>query len=665
MELSSPVTSVPGIGASLSGRLQKLDIATVFDLLYHLPFRFEDRRHISRINQVQPGEVVTVKGTITAIKNEFTRSGRFIQKAVISDDSGSLDVSWFNQSFLVRSLKNRTVSLSGKVDFFGPKKTLISPEYEFITSSQPVLLHTGRLVPIYPETAGISSKLLRTKLFNLVHNLTIDDFLPRSYGLMSWKQALTNSHFPADPKVLTAARNRLAFDELLLLQLSALIHRHNWNETELSHSFHVDQKQIDTFISSLPFSLTLSQKTAISEILIDVSKDHPMNRLLGGDVGSGKTVVAAVAAFISHYNKLQTIIMAPTQILAHQHFQTLSALFHPFNIPVTLVTSTVKPKSVSASEIIVGTHALISAKNISLFQNAGLVVIDEQHRFGVAQRQLAGKLGKVPHILTMTATPIPRTVALTMFGDLDLSYLTDKPVGRQPVKTWIVPESKRTASYSWIENEIATTGRQVIWVCPFINESDTAVSVKAAVTEYDRLKKMFPRHKVGLLHGKLKAAEKDRVINDFRSGQIHILIATPVVEVGLDIPNAGIMVIEGAERFGLAQLHQLRGRVGRSTFQSYCLLYTSDRAVSERLKAMETFHTGRELSEIDLRLRGPGDVYGLSQHGFPQFKVATFENLGLIELAKKAATEILPSLPDLHVLRDLLKEDKIALTRPN
>ncbi len=665
MELSSPVTSVPGIGASLSGRLQKLDIVTVFDLLYHLPFRFEDRRLISPASQVQTGELVTVKGTITSIKNEFTRSGKFIQKAIISDDSGDLDVSWFNQSFLVRSLKNRMVSLSGKVDFFGPKKTLISPEYEFITSPQSVLLHTGRLVPVYPETAGISSKLLRTKLFNLIHNLTIDDFLPHSYGLMSWKQALTDCHFPKHPEDVTAARNRLAFDELLFLQLSSLIHRQNWDEIELSHALQIDKKQIDQFISSLPFPLTSSQNNAISEILADISKNRPMNRLLGGDVGSGKTVVAALAAFVSHQNGLQSVIMAPTQILAHQHYQTLSALLRPFNIPVTLITSAVRPKSVSASDIIIGTHALISDKNSALFQNTGLIVIDEQHRFGVVQRQLAGKLGKAPHILTMTATPIPRTVALTMFGDLDQSFLTDKPIGRQPVKTWIVPEPKRTASYSWIENEIATTGRQVIWVCPFINESDTSVSVKAAVAEYDRLKKIFPNRNLGLLHGKLKAAEKEQVINDFRAGQIHILIATPVVEVGLDIPNAGIIVVEGAERFGLAQLHQLRGRVGRSTFQSYCLLFTSDGTLSSRLKAMETYNTGRELSEIDLRLRGPGDVYGLNQHGFPQFKVATFENLGLIELARNAALEILPSLPDLPVLRDLIKEDKIALTRPN
>jgi ATP-dependent DNA helicase RecG len=665
MVLSSPVTSISGIGEALSQKLERLGVSTVFDLLYHLPFRFEDRRHISPASQVQTGETVTVQGTISSIKNEFTRSGKFIQKATLADANGTLEVIWFNQMFLVKSLKNRTVSLSGKVDFFGRQKTLISPEYELISGQKAELIHTGRLVPVYPETAGISSKLLRTKLFKLIQELDVDDFLTDTYGQISWKNALRQSHFPVKPEDVSLGRSRLAFDELFLLKLNSLIHKQKWNKTRLSHPLKVKTDEVSAFIGSLPFSLTFSQKTAIEEIISDLAKNQPMNRLLKGDVGSGKTVVAAIAAFVTHKNGFQTVLMAPTQILALQHFQTISDLTKSFDIPVSLITSSAKSISSVKAGVIIGTHALISEKNRPLLKEAGLIVIDEQHRFGVAQRELAGKLGQTPHILTMTATPIPRTVALTMFGDLAESVLSEKPIGRLSIKTWVVPESKRESSYQWIQNEVTSTGHQVIWVCPFINESDNSASVKAAVNEYDRLQKVFPHLSLGLMHGKLNAKGKNQVISDFRSGKINILVATPVVEVGLDIPNASIMIIEGSERFGLAQLHQLRGRVGRSSHQSYCLLFTTDGNSTERLRSMETHHSGQELAEIDLRLRGPGDIYGIEQHGFPQFKVATYENLELIELAQKAAIEVFPKLPELHLLRDLLKEDKIAFTRPN
>jgi ATP-dependent DNA helicase RecG len=666
MILSSPVTSIPGIGEATSAKLAKLGISTLFDLLYHLPFRYEDRRNVFPISQVQPGETVTIRGTITSIKNEFTRSGKFIQKAVIADPGGEMDVIWFNQMFLVRALKHRSVSLFGKVDFFGPKRALISPDYELLSSgTNPVTLHTGRLVPVYPETAGISSKLLRSKLYSLLQKIDVDDFLPETFGLLSWKTALTQVHFPDDLSAVGPARNRLAFDELVLLQLTALAHRQNWDHLKLAHPLAVDQEQVSRFLAALPFTLTGSQLTAIKEILSDMSGTKPMNRLLEGDVGSGKTIVAAVAAFVAHQNGLQSVLMAPTQILAHQHYQTLSAIFRRFGIPVSLITSAAKSVPKQTGGVIVGTHALISEKNRPLLQNSGLVTIDEQHRFGVLQRNLAGQLGLSPHILTMTATPIPRTIALTMFGDLDISALSDLPSGRLPVKTWLVPENKRVSSSRWISDQIRATGHQAIWVCPFINDSETSVTVKAAVSEFDRLQSVFPDLKLGLLHGRLKAAEKDRVISDFRDGKINILVATPVVEVGIDIPNAGLVIIEAAEHFGLAQLHQLRGRVGRSNFQSYCLLFTSDGSSPERLKALETHHSGRELAEIDLKMRGPGQLYGTAQHGFPDFKVATYENLELLALSKSAAAKIFPDLSRHRLLLDLLKEDKIALTRPN
>ena len=591
---------------------------------------------ISSISQIQPGETVTVIGKIQSIKNDFTKGRKFIQKAVVSDDSGPIDVVWFNQTYLTRTLKvGDLVTLYGKVEFFGPKKTLVSPEYELGSS----LIHMGRIVPIYPETAGVSSKWLRAKIFPLLTTLT--DFSPFDI------ESLRHIHFPDNPDQVEPARRRLAKDELLLLQLSALIHRRSWQKIKLSHIFTVPYPQIHQFIANLPFSLTLSQNKSVDEILTDLSTPNPMNRLLEGDVGSGKTVVAAIAAYAAHLNGFQTLLLAPTQILAHQHFQTLKNLFDSLGISVGLNTS--------QSQIIVGTHALLNKQ----FKSAGLIIIDEQHRFGVAQRALAASKGESPHILTMTATPIPRTIALSLYGDLDLSVLTDLPSGRIPVKTWIVPELKRLAAYAWIKSQKT----QAFIVCPFIEESETLKSVKAATVEFDKLKSVFSNLKLGLLHGKLKAKEKAEVVTKFRAGELDILVSTPVVEVGIDIPQATVMVIEAAERFGLAQLHQLRGRVGRSDQQSYCLLFSnSDTA---RLKAMETHHSGLELSEIDLKLRGPGDIYGTSQHGLPQFKVASYQDFDLINEVKSEAAKILPDLSKYPLLRSLLRESKIDTVQPN
>jgi ATP-dependent DNA helicase RecG len=461
------------------------------------------------------------------------------------------------------------------------------------------------------------------------------------------------------------AKDRLAFDEIFLLQLISIMRKTAWTDTRLSHPFTLDQESVLQFINSLPFSLTSSQNQAIKDILSDLKNTKPMNRLLEGDVGSGKTVVAAVAAYVTYLNGFQTLLMAPTQILAEQHYQTLSALFGHLGLKISLITGTrkVSSKLLSESHIVIGTHSLIS--NTRTFDRSGLVIIDEQHRFGVAQRALAGSLGKSPHILTMTATPIPRTVALTMYGDLDISILSEKPAGRLPVKTWVVPESKRRSAYQWIAGQISQNQGQAFIVCPFINDSETLTSVKAATAEFDRLKSVFPTLSLGLIHGKLKSKEKDRVINQFRKGEISILIATPVVEVGLDIPNAAVMVVEGAERFGLAQLHQLRGRVGRSSAQSYCLLFTSDGSISPRLKAMERYNSGLELAETDLKLRGPGEIFGTAQHGFPEFKVASYTDLALIEAARAEAEKVFPHLKTYPVLRALIKEDKIQLVQPN
>jgi len=643
MDLALSVTTLPGIGTVMAKKLEKLGIKSVFDLLYHIPFRYEDRSQISPISRVQPGETVTVKGIIDGIKNEFTKGHKFIQKAIISDNSGTIDVAWFNQAYLTRTIKTgESVSLHGKVDFFGPKKTLVSPEYEIGDK----LIHMGRIVPVYPETAGVSSKWLRAKIFPILN--TLNDYSPFDI------QALKHIHFPESLDQTELARRRLAHDELLLLQLSALIHRQSWQKTKLSHIFSVPYPQIRQFIANLPFTLTPSQNKTVDEILTDLSTPNPMNRLLEGDVGSGKTVVAAIAAYAAHLNKFQTLILAPTQILAHQHFNTLTTLFTPFNINVDLITSNLKTVK-STSHIIVGTHALLNKQ----FKSAGLIIIDEQHRFGVAQRALAAAKGESPHILTMTATPIPRTIALTLYGDLDLSVLTDPPSGRIPVKTWVVPEHKRSAAYEWIKSQ----NTQSFIVCPFIEESETLKTVKAATAEFNKLKSVFSSFKLGLLHGKLKAGEKEDVVKKFRAGELDILVSTPVVEVGIDIPAASIMVIEAAERFGLAQLHQLRGRVGRSDQQSYCLLFSN--SDTDRLKAMETHHSGLELAEIDLKLRGPGNIYGTTQHGLPQFKVASYQDFDLIAEVKSEAAKILPELEKYPLLRSLLQEAKMQEVQPN
>ncbi|MDO8487779.1 MAG: ATP-dependent DNA helicase RecG [bacterium] len=661
MDLTASVTSLGGVGTITAGKLAKLGVNTVFDLLYHLPFRYEDRRQVSLAKSARVGETTTVIGTISAVKNVFTKNGKRLQTATFTDASGTLTVIWFNQMYLSRVFTPGTeVALFGKVDFFSGRPALISPEYELVTAESSAI-HLRRLVPIYPETAGLTSKWLRTKIYYLLPQLEADFMPSNSTKLQPWAQALHAAHFPSSLEGVTSARHRLAFDELLLLELAAKLRREKWAKTRLAHPFQIDQEKVLEFINRLPFALTGSQNQSTKEILADLSKPIPMNRLLAGDVGSGKTVVAAVGTYVAHLNGWSSLVMAPTQILATQHFHTLSALFAPLGIKVELVTGSRKLPKDSQWDILVGTHALFS-QTLQLTK-VGLVVIDEQHRFGVAQRTLATSLGKSPHILTMTATPIPRTVALTMYGDLDLSTLSDLPIGRLPVKTWVVPEPKREASYTWIAQQMATTHSQAFWVCPFIDQSDSLTSVKAATVEFEKLKKVFGKFKLALLHGKMKAADKDKVIASFQKKEIDMVVATPVVEVGLDIPGANIMVIEGADRFGLAGLHQLRGRVGRSSQQAYCLLFAD--SATPRLQAMEKYHSGQQLAEMDLKLRGAGELYGTAQHGSVQFKVATYADFDLLPQAKAAAQQLFPKLSKLPTLRSLVATGKIELVQPN
>jgi ATP-dependent DNA helicase RecG len=698
MDLHRPIGEAGRVFKMYSARLAKLNILTLNDFLYHLPFRYDDYSLISKISHVQAGETVTIRGLVVSFDNTYTRSHKTIQKALINDGTGSIEAVWFNQPFLTKYIKtNDEVSLSGKIEQFNHKIVLNSPDYELIRLGTD-LLHTGRLTPVYPETKGVSSKWLRRQIYKILsdYNHEIIDYLPedliRKYGYPSLSEALKNVHFPANLQSAEKARERLAFNELLLIRLKAKERRSEWDKKIKGLPFRMKNyhKELKAFEESLPFDLTLSQKKAVSDMLNDLSKETPMNRLLQGDVGSGKTIVGTFLIYAAFLNGYQAVFMAPTEILAKQHYETISKLLAPFSVTVSLVTGTHKLKTKNTAglqrkidekpaadtdhtsysrkpfhfDVLIGTHAVLSEK--IKFNNLGLVIIDEQQRFGVEQRSIIREKGKNPHFLTMTATPIPRTVALTMYGDLDLSYLSEMPQGRLSIKTWLVPPEKRNGAYRWISEQIATNSSQAFIICPFIEESENMQTVKAATVEYEKLRRdVFPDLKMGLLHGKLKAKEKDHALQEFKNKSIDILVATPVVEVGIDIANATVIMIEAAERFGLAQLHQLRGRVGRGEKQSFCLLFTESESplTHKRLKAMEEMHNGAELAELDLKLRGPGDVFGTAQSGIPQLQAASFSDTALLERTGLEADRLfdqLPSFPKLQEKMDSIAAQKVA-----
>jgi len=668
--LGDEIVSSGGIYKRYSNSLQKLGITKFDDFLYHIPSRYNDFSVISKISDIQEGEVITVKGQVEIIKNEYTRRRIVIQKAKVSDDTGSLSVIWFNQPYIAKTISpGDLISLSGKVEKKGISLQMLSPEFE-LTHDQ--TLHTGRLVPVYPETYGISSKWLRRQVFKLLNENKneLKDYLPKDIiennKLESLFDALSKIHFPKNLEEVDDARARLSFDELFLTQLSSAIRKIEWEKKLKGYPIEIKkyEKKIDKFIKKLPFTLTNAQRRTVNEIFSDMSEDKPMNRLLEGDVGSGKTVVATIAMYLTHLNGYQSVIMAPTEILAQQHYKTISTLLEPLGLKITLRTRSNKKNGLF--DILIGTHAVIHGK--IKFDKLGLVIIDEQHRFGVEQRSLVRKKGENPHVLTMTATPIPRTIALTMYGDLDLSILDEMPMGRKEIKTWVVEENKRTKAYDWIKKHIDHNKGQVFIICPFIEESENMATVKAAVKEFEFLKKdVFKKYKIGLIHGKLKSKEKESVLNDFKDKSSDVLVATPVVEVGIDIPGAEIIVIETAERFGLAQLHQLRGRVGRSDRQSYCLLFTDSKNpyTTRRLKAMEHASFGAELAELDLKLRGPGEIYGTAQHGRDFLKIASFSDFDLIQKTRSEAQRFVSKLNKYPKLKQKIEEINVSEVSPD
>jgi len=653
LKLSDPVTKLPFVGEKYTKRLKRLEIKTVRDLLYHFPFRYQDFSQKKKIKDLLANDEVTVTGEIVKIEVIRTKTGKLLTRAAVADETGAIEAIWFNQPYLTRTIKEGVeIGLAGKVEPFGRKLTFVSPEYELVKKGE-VPTHTEGLIPVYPETSRVSSKWLRARIRGVLKTIPLQnskfEFLPekilKNEGFSLWGEALNKIHFPTTKNEAQEARKRFAFEELFLLNLRSLERRRSWNSRKLTKKIGVsaNQEKIERFVKNLPFTLTKAQQRVADEVLKDLEKPTPMNRLLEGDVGSGKTVVAAIAAYACFLNEARIVMMAPTEILADQHFRTLKTLLEPYGIECVLHTGA-KKMAKRACTLWVGTHALFYRRGS--FEKVSLVVIDEQHRFGVAQRaKLIKKAKTTPHVLTLTATPIPRSLALTIYGDLDLSILDELPPGRKRVKTFVVPKEKRAAGYNWIREQVKTGGQAFV-ICPLIEESEkeTMQQVKAATAEYEKLQKeVFPDLSLGLLHGRLKSREKEEVIGKFRDGRYQILVSTPVVEVGIDIPNATIMVIEAAQRFGLASLHQLRGRVGRGDKESYCFLFTekASRTAYKRLKALESTASGFELAELDLKLRGPGELYGTRQHGLTELKVANLSDTKLLKTTRDYASEVI------------------------
>ena len=658
LELSTPVAALSKVGPKYKSLLEKLEIYTIGDLVYHFPFRYDDFSVTKRIVDLQDGETATIQGILGKVNNIYTKYGKRLTKSTIIDDTGTLELVWFSSHYLKKVLKpNKRYSISGKVGSFSGKLSIIAPNYEEMGKTT---VNTGRLVPVYPETAGVSSKWLRTKISEVLKNsLLTQEFLPdtilKKEHFQTVQNALNSFHFPTTLTEASQAKKRFQFEELFLELINVELRKNSWEEQLKSPVINslIYEDDISNLVDSLPFELTPSQKQAVLEIRDSLKKYHPMNRLLEGDVGTGKTIVAVIAAYISSLNNFNTLYMAPTEILAKQHFETFSTFLRNYNISINLLTSSSKIQEKSDKPFInIGTHALLFNKNYS---NLGLIVIDEQHRFGVEQRTELQNLNKgelTPHLLTMTATPIPRTLALTIYGDLEISALQAPPNKTKNINTKVVPEKKREEAYEWIRK----SKEQTFIVCPFIEESmhEDFENVKAATAEYEKLKQgVFKDLKLGLLHGRLKSKEKQEVVERFEKGKIRILVSTPVIEVGIDIPDATIIVIESAERYGLASLHQLRGRVGRRDKPGYCFIFmgSNNRNAYKRLKYLENINDGLELAEVDMQLRGSGDIYGTMQHGFKKFKVARLSDTKTLEKAKKYATKYFPNIDKYPLLK--------------
>ena len=652
MNLSTPLESVKGVGVKTAEQLRLAGLYTVGDIITFLPRAYEDYSELTSISDLTPGKR-TIRAKCESISTRQVRRGMKVTTATLADKTGKVQAVWFNQAYRATQLKgNDEFFFSGEFEFAYNRYQLTNPSSEKVSDTQ---VSTDRIVPIYRAVKGLKSQVVRKILVELRPLMvmlpeTLPDSIVTSEGILSYAEALVKLHFPDDVKDVDQGRERLAFEELFGLMLAAQQNK-DANAKLDGWKIPFDKPAVSAFVRKLPFSLTDAQRRASWEIIQDFERESPMNRLLQGDVGSGKTVVAGLAARQAAQAGFQTALMAPTEILASQHAETLNRLLEPLGVSVGLLTGSVKGmarKELYARiadgdvDVVVGTHALI--QDTVKFHRLGFVVIDEQHRFGVAQRQrLLEKSQRMPHLLAMTATPIPRSLALTLYGELDISTLSERPKGRLPIKTKIWSPNSRAQLYDLIENELRK-GRQAYVICNLIDDNPDN-ELKSVESEYKKLRTgPFLHRQIGLLHGKLKPIEKELVMGEFASGKTDILVSTTVVEVGVDVPNATVIMIENADRFGLAQLHQLRGRVGRSSYQSYCYLVMSDsKAPTKRLKEVEKSEDGFYLAEVDLQLRGPGEIYGFAQHGELSLQVATLGDTKMVARAQRQAKRFIAS----------------------
>jgi ATP-dependent DNA helicase RecG len=697
LTVDSLVSRLRGVDSKTARRLARLDVQSVRELLYLFPRRHTDFSAFAKIAELYPGQERTVVADVWEV-HEVTggyQGRRKDTEAVLSDETGNIRVIWFGQRYLARTLKpNTRIAVSGKPSVFRGQLVLESPEYELLDQGHPPI-HTSRLVPVYPLTEGLAGRNLRRITWQAIQEWLggVDELLPEELlahtELMPLHEAIRQAHYPDDLGQWEAARRRLAFDELFILQLAVLRRRQHQKQDVRGVPIGPQPGIVENFVSSLPFQLTAAQKRCIQEITSDMERGTPpMNRLLQGEVGSGKTVVALAALLKVAADGYQGAVMVPTEVLAEQHFQTVSRLLHGMARPVqsdhlvsVYLESIGRPVSVGlltgstrqswkreltqmasdgTLDLLIGTQALIQS-GISMPRLA-LAVADEQHRFGVLQRSALRQRGsESPHTLIMSATPIPRTLTLTLYGDLDISTIDELPAGRQEVSTRWLPPERRQAAYGFIRKQVQE-GRQAFVVCPLVGESEV-IEAKAATDEYERLShEVFSDLKLGLLHGRMQSKDKDQIMRRFRDGEVDILVSTAVVEVGIDVGNATVMMIEGADRFGLAQLHQFRGRVGRGDHKSYCMLLSDNPSdvAKERLSALEEIHDGFQLAEVDLELRGPGDFFGTRQSGLPNLRMAHLSDRQLLESARKEAAQVMEQDPNLKAKKHAALARQVA-----